>query len=275
MKTTRGSADGAAAPIFGGSQNPASLHSISPGSSTSDDARTESAHHLSGRMGRQLVAPDHKSRSLKGRAVRGDTLLEHFRRIYLAAQPRDQLNVSPSIGVTSALRGEGRTTVATGIAAVMALDLDSPVVLIEVDLAHPGVHRLLNIAPEPGISEYLRGECDISTAVRQISDLLFVLPAGDAHGDSARLIRQLATADLRQRLDSSGAVLVFDLPPILDSSFGVLASSMAESLIFVVRTGQTTSDQVKGALNRLDETMVQGLVLNGTEPVLPRWLRRS
>jgi Mrp family chromosome partitioning ATPase len=273
MKTTQGS-DGAAMPPFGVGRITAPLHTTLSGSVAGDDVRISSTHRLMGRTEALVTRADHKPRSLNGRAIRGDTLLEHFRRIYLAAQPRDQLNVSPSIGITSALRGEGRTTVATGIAAVMALDLDSPVVLIEVDLAHPGVHRLLNIAPEPGISEYLRGECDISTAVRQISDLLFVLPAGDAHGDSARLIRQLATADLRQRLDSSGAVLVFDLPPILDSSFGVLASSMAESLIFVVRTGQTTSDQVKGALNRLDETMVQGLVLNGTEPVLPRWLRR-
>jgi Mrp family chromosome partitioning ATPase len=68
-------------------------------------------------------------------------------------------------------------------------------------------------------------------------------------------------------------VLVFDLPPILDSSYGLLACSMAESLIFVVRSGQTTNAQVKTALSRLDESMVRGLVLNGAEPFLPRWLR--
>jgi Mrp family chromosome partitioning ATPase len=204
---------------------------------------------------------------------RGDTLLEHFRRIYLATQPLDTLEVSPALGVTSALSGEGRTTVATGISAVMAMDLDVPVVLVEVDLAHPGLHRALGIAPEPGISEYLRGECEVATAVRQISDRLFVLPAGNPRGDAARLIRQLTTADLRARLNTSGAVLVFDLPPILDSSYGLLACSMAESLIFVVRSGQTSNAQVKTALSRLDESMVRGLVLNGAEPFLPRWLR--
>ncbi len=213
------------------------------------------------------------ARALSPTGRRGETLLEHFRRVYLAAQPLDSLDVSPALGVTSALSGEGRTTVATGISAVMALDLDVPVVLVEVDLAHPGLHRALGIAPEPGISEYLRGECEVATAVRQISDRLFVLPAGNPRGDAARLIRQLTTADLRARLNTSGAVLVFDLPPILDSSYGLLACSMAESLIFVVRSGQTTNAQVKTALSRLDETMVRGLVLNGAEPFLPRWLR--
>ncbi len=206
---------------------------------------------------------------------RGDMLLEHFRRIYLSIQPLDTHDVPPAIGITSASSGEGRTTVATGVAAAMAADLDVPVVLVEVDLAHPGIHRVLGIAPEPGISEYLRGECEVATAVRQVSDRLFVLPAGNAQGDAARLIRQLTMADLRARLDTSGAVIVFDLPPILDSSYGVLASSMAESLVFVVRSGQTTNAQVKEALNRLDENMVHGLVLNGVRPLLPRWLAGS
>jgi Mrp family chromosome partitioning ATPase len=228
-------------------------------------------HHRSSESAGSSLTRGARAISPYGR--RGDTLLEHFRRIYLATQPLDSLDVSPALGVTSALSGEGRTTIATGISAVMAMDLDVPVVLVEVDLAHPGLHRALGIAPEPGISEYLRGECEVATAVRQISDRLFVIPAGNPRGDAARLIRQLTTADLRARLNTSGAVLVFDLPPILDSSYGQLACSMAESLIFVVRSGQTTNTQVKTALSRLDETMVRGLVLNGAEPFLPRWLR--
>jgi hypothetical protein len=80
--------------------------------------------------------------ALVARAIRfdgrgSDTLLEHFRRVYLATQPLDSLDVSPTLGVPRALCGEGRTTVATGISAVMAMDLEVEVVLVEVDLAHP------------------------------------------------------------------------------------------------------------------------------------------
>lgn len=204
---------------------------------------------------------------------RGETILEHFRRIYLSMQSLNDQDILPVIGVTSAIAGEGRTTIATGIAAAMAADLESPVVLVEADLSHPGVHRVLGIAPQPGICEYLRGESDLSTALRQISDRLFVLPAGDAHGEASRLARQLAAGDLRRRLVTSGAMMVLDLPPILSSSYGVLASSMAESIAFVVRAGYTSDKQVEDALSRLDETMVRGLVLNGAQPQLPRWLR--
>lgn len=220
------------------------------------------------------AAKPHEPQERRPRGGAGDALMDAFRRVYLSVQPPEGGELPPSIGVTSARRGEGRTTVAIGIASGMAVDLGVPVVLIEVDLANPGLHRLLGIPAEPGVAEYLRGECDIGTAVRQIADDLFVLPAGNAQQDAARLIRQLTTADLQQRLDSSGAAVVFDLPPVLDSSFGVLASSMAETLIFVARSARATIPETREALNRLDADQVQSIILNDAAPLLPRWLRR-
>ena len=205
---------------------------------------------------------------------RGETILEHFRRIYLSLQAATESETQPTIGVTSSIGGEGRTTIATGIAAAMAADMESPIVLVEADLSHPGVHRVLGLAPQPGICEYLRGESDLSTALRQLSDRLFVLPAGDARGEASRLTRQLAAGELRDRLDTSGAIQVYDLPPILTSSYGVMACSMAEVLAFVVRAGTTMDAQVRDALSRLDDTAVRGLVLNGAQPQLPAWLRQ-
>lgn len=206
-------------------------------------------------------------------SVSTEELLEHFRRIYLSAEPLDGQEVHSVIGVTSAVEHEGRTTVALGVAASMAADLERPVVLIEADLAHPGLHSVLGLEPLPGLAEYLRRECDLSQALRQVTPTLFVLPAGDAGIDAGRLIRQLVNADLRSRLDSTGALLVLDLPPVLSSSFGVLASSMAEALIFVVRAGHTETEDVKRALERLDPSLVRSVTLNGAQKGLPVWLR--
>jgi Mrp family chromosome partitioning ATPase len=206
-------------------------------------------------------------------APSSEELLEHFRRIYLSVEPMDGQEIHSIIGVTSAVEGEGRTTVALGVAASMAADLERPVVLIEADLTHPGLHSALGLEPQPGLSEYLRRECDLSEALRQITPTLFVLPAGDAGTDAGRLIRQLVNADLRSRLDSSGAALVLDLPPVLASSFGVLASSMVEALIFVVRAGHSETEDVKRALERLDPVAVRSVTLNGARQGLPTWLR--
>lgn len=239
-------------------------------------ALTKPSRDGSKRKGQRPTAPARRDANVERALVaqrRGETILEHFRRIYLSLQSVDAPDEFPVIGVTSALESEGRTTIATGIAAALATDQDAPVVLVEADLSHPGVHQVLGIAPTPGVCEYLRGECSLTTALRQVSDRLYVLPAGEAHGEAPRLLRQLTTTDLSTRLNTSGALLVLDLPPVLSSSYGVLACTMADALAFVVRAGQTRDDQVRDALKRLDESTVRGLVLNGSQPQLPRWLR--
>jgi Mrp family chromosome partitioning ATPase len=215
------------------------------------------------------------ARTVRGlaRLPRGDMLLEYFRRIYLAARPGAEHGAVSAIGVTSAVEGEGRTTMATGIAAAMAADLDRPVVMVEVHMARPGLHQFLGIPPQPGLAEYLRQECSLSEAVRQISDRLFVLPAGDGVREAPRLIHQLVRADLRSRLGADNVIWVFDLPPIHSTSYGVLATTMAEALVFVVHAGQTTDEQVRESLGRLEESAVRSIVLNSFQPQLPTWLQ--
>lgn len=217
--------------------------------------------------GGALVAPTAKELD------ESERYLDHFRRIYLSAQKGGTHPLIPTVGVTSAQTMEGRTTVALGIAAAMAADLDRPVILVEMDLAHPGLCRLLRLPEEPGVSEYLRHEAGLGEVVRQLTRNLFVLPAGNARGDAARLVRQLVAADLRSRLSNNNAMLVFDLPPVLASSYGTLASSVAESLIFVIRAGFSKGEDVRAALQRLDESAVHAVALNGAEPPLPAWLR--
>jgi Mrp family chromosome partitioning ATPase len=207
------------------------------------------------------------------KAPRGEALLEYFRRIYLSLQPPADQGIVPTIGITSAVSGEGRTTIATGVAAAMAADLDRSIVLVEVDLGHPGVHQLLGINPEPGLAEYLRGECALSEAIHQISDKLFVLPAGDGAKEAPNLIYRLARADLRTRMNTTDALLVLDLPPVFTSSYGALAASMAEALVFVVHAGSTTDEQVRESLTRLRENAVRSVVVNGYHPQLPNWLQ--
>lgn len=65
-------------------------------------------------------------------------------------------------------------------------------------------------------------------------------------------------------------MLVLDLPPIKATSYGALASSMAESILFVVRAGTALIPDVKDSLARLDPAVVRSVVLNGSQPLLSR-----
>src|SRR5258708_33054272 len=77
-----------------------------------------------GRRGNEF-APNHERDIIVQR--RGETVLEHVRRIYLALQPVDPSEVMPVIGVTSSEGRECRSTIAAGVPAALAADLQTPI----------------------------------------------------------------------------------------------------------------------------------------------------
>jgi Mrp family chromosome partitioning ATPase len=266
------SSNGATAATFGAPPYPngAAMNSSAPVGEARDSAKKKNAAKPS--LETALTGLTRQTTWQDGYSGANSATLEYFRRIYLSLQPTNSLDTMPTIGVTSAMDGEGKSTIALGISTAMAADLDSPIVLVELNLTRPTIHKSMGIPPQPGLSEYLRGECALPNALRQITENLFVLPAGDCRNDPARLIRMLTRANLLLRMDNSGAVLVLDLPPVLTASYGVLASSMADAVVMVVRAGQTPEKMVKDAIARLDESTLRGIILNAARPSIPTWL---
>ncbi len=206
---------------------------------------------------------------------------ELFRRVFVSLDlPRD---ANPTIiGVTSAISGEGRTTVALGLAGTLAADLDVPVTLVEADLERPVLTSYFGLDPAPGLCDVLRGTCRfdavartvgacrLDAAARTIAEGLAVVPAGVAGADSARLLRQLREHDPLRGEHGLRGLVVLDLPPILNHSFSVLAAGSADAVVLVVRAGVTPAQVAREAIARL-ERRPQGVVFNGERSALPAW----
>lgn len=80
--------------------------------------------------------------------------------------------------VTSAVPGEGKSTVSLSLARSLA-DAGSPVILIDADLRRPTVAKKLKLDAKVGLTQVLAGQVEIANAVHQLGDSnLFVLPAG-------------------------------------------------------------------------------------------------
>jgi uncharacterized protein involved in exopolysaccharide biosynthesis len=80
--------------------------------------------------------------------------------------------------VTSAVGGEGKTSLSVGLAASLARS-GRRTLLIDADLRNPSVHGHFDLASAPGVAEILRGEVSAPSAIRQTRrDNLWVLPAG-------------------------------------------------------------------------------------------------
>jgi Mrp family chromosome partitioning ATPase len=176
-----------------------------------------------------------------------------------------------SLGFTSAMRGEGRTTLALAAALVFA-EYGLNTVLLELDLGHPELANRLGVAKYPGLSDLAEGRATIADALRPVSPGLSIIPAGQIHGSIPRVLRQLDRIGVLENLGSQGHVVVADLPPILGNSIGRQAASLLAELILVVRARVVSAASIKEAVEGLPVT--PRVLLNGTYSHVPGWASR-
>lgn len=178
------------------------------------------------------------------------------------------------LGVTSTAYGEGKTSVAIGIATAMAVDTKKPTLLIECDFAAPSLYRFLGLDQGRGLSEWLDGDSRLRV-VRggTLVPNVFMIPAGAAQNEPARLFFELVDRDVMLGLRATFANVVVDLPPAMSISYGSLAFGLADRLLIVARCGKTPTLDLEASIKAIGKDRVSGIVLNGTEYRTPRWLR--
>lgn len=205
-----------------------------------------------------------------------EQLQESFREIYTAALSESGDAQPVTIGVTSAIRGEGRTTTALGLALTIARDLDVHVLLVELDLERPALARELQIPATPGLVDVLvDGDTFIGAAVRHLENGgIDLLPVGSQPRAPSRLLRSATLRSLLEAMRDSYQVVILDLPPTLGNSDIVPLSSLTDGLLLVVRAGVTPARLVERATTRFPDDKVRGVILTGQYSKIPRWMRR-
>jgi capsular exopolysaccharide synthesis family protein len=170
-----------------------------------------------------------------------------------------------TLGVCSANAGEGKTFVATNLAASIALSQEQPVLLLDLDLRRPGVHELFKLESTPGVTEFLAGQASLTECVRQTAlDKLQIFPAGHPIRNSSEALGSTQLASIFDQLRKAipGRILVCDMPPLLTSDDTLMFSSKLDATILVVAEGQTRPGEIQRSLELLDAGTVIGTVLN-------------
>jgi len=168
--------------------------------------------------------------------------------------------------VTSALPGEGKTFTSLNLALSIATEIDSTVLLVDGDVAHPSVPGLLGAPHGPGLLDLLtRDDLDFADAlVKTNIEKLSLLPAGSRHRRSTELLASEQMASLLREIASRyrDRVIIFDSPPLLATTEArVLASNMGQ-IVMVVAADATSQHAVNQALATIEGCEIVLMVLN-------------
>ncbi|MEO8565238.1 MAG: XrtA-associated tyrosine autokinase [Betaproteobacteria bacterium] len=168
--------------------------------------------------------------------------------------------------VTSALPREGKTFTAVNLALSMAMEIDTTVLLVDGDVAHPELPNILGTPRAPGLLELLTNDdLKVSDAIVQTNiDNLSVLPAGAHHRRATELLasEQMATV-LRELASSySDRIVIFDSPPLLPTTEARTLAAHMGQIVMVVAADSTRQHAVNLALETIEDCEIVLMMLN-------------
>ena len=172
----------------------------------------------------------------------------------------------PIIGVTSSVRGEGKSTTAVNLSYVLA-EKGSRVLLIDGDLRIPSVAKKMEIAGSPGLTDVLmgKGAHKMEEFKSDILDTWYIMPSGDIPPNPSELLGSKRMAAALKNLSEEFDYIIIDLPPVNIVSDALSVSSLITGLVLIIREEYTEKKELERCMRqlKLSNVNVLGCVING------------
>jgi polysaccharide biosynthesis transport protein len=170
--------------------------------------------------------------------------------------------------VTSSVPNEGKSAVSVNLA--LAMGQMGKVLLIDCDMRKPSIGKVFELDNDAkGLSEFISGKEQLDDCIYYKKDEnLFVMPAGVIPPNPLELISSKRFKDGLAVLEIKFDHIVIDAAPILAVSDGVVLSTLANSVIYVVKAEETTYQVAQKGIARLHKVQapLTGVVLNQIVP---------
>ena len=188
-----------------------------------------------------------------------------FRMLRTQVLKKMRSNRWQTLAVTSPTSGEGKSVVAANLAMAIAMELNQTVLLVDMDLRNPSISNYFGLNAQVGLKDYLSGDLNLSEVlINPGIKRLVILPGVGRAEDSAELLSspKMASlvADIKSQYDSR--VIIFDVPPVLQTDDVSLAASYFDSTLLVLEDGKNTESNITKSLQMLEGSHLLGTVVN-------------
>jgi capsular exopolysaccharide synthesis family protein len=174
---------------------------------------------------------------------------------------------TPVVMVTSAVEGEGKTTLASNLALSVARS-GRKTLFVDCDLRRPCAHQLFEQTLQPGFSELVLGEVDPGAALRPTTteQNLWLVPAGQWDRAVVQELARNGVQDLFAQLRAGFDFIILDSHPLLPATDSLLIGQHVDGVILSVLHDVSQMPKVYAACQRLETLGIScfGAVVNGT-----------
>ena len=195
------------------------------------------------------------------------TSREQYRRLAASLHHTQRASGLKVVMIASAAPGEGKTLTAANLGLTFSESYKRSVLLVDADLRRPALHKVFGTDNASGLTEGLLAPLDSKLPVRQVSDRLALLQAGQPNSDP---MAGLTSERMRRLLDEARELfdwIIIDSPPVALLPDANLLGAMVDGALIVIKAGSTPYELVQRAVEAIGRARILGVVLNRAETV--------
>ncbi|MBU3028351.1 GumC family protein [Zobellia galactanivorans] len=174
-------------------------------------------------------------------------IAELFRLLCFNLEYLKKTETNQTILVTSTIKGEGKTFIASNLANTLASNGEK-VIALSFDLRMPQLMKIFDLADTPGLSDFIvKKEMELKEIVQKHPSIenLYLIGSGTEASQVGRLMLSKRIETLISGLKKEYDRIIIDTPPIGLISDAFALNAYIDSTIYVTRRGLTKNNHLK------------------------------
>lgn len=175
--------------------------------------------------------------------------------------------IPKKILVTSSLPSEGKTSTATNLAITLA-KMGKKTLLVDTDLRRPKIYKIFNRKNTSGIVNHIVSGIPIEKIIQKTDiDDLYIVLSGPIPPQPSEMLISDQFVSFVENASKVFDHIIFDAPPVIPVTDPSIIAHITDTLILVVRAGETSRKIVTRAIQKLtlEKIKISGIVLNSVD----------
>ena len=171
-----------------------------------------------------------------------------------------------TILISSTVSGEGKTTITAGLGDILS-QANKKVLLMDLDLRKPRLHKELKQRNKVGISNFLSGNIEYEELIVEVNENLHLMSAGVIPPNPSELLMSEKLEQLIAVLENEYDYILFDTPPIGSVTDANMILKHSDIVLLAVRANEAEKVYITHFNRMIQEKDIKssGIILNGVK----------